>query len=94
MPPHIRLYLLPPLTGADLPGERRLLVSVYEGGETRGIGYLDVPEVAVPQLGALGVLVALGVFASLEFEGKGAPEVLTLDERTVKLIKLAGKVLR
>jgi hypothetical protein len=75
-------------------GKRVVHVDEVGGlGGTHRIGYLLVPEEAVPQLGALGVLVGLGVFSSLEFVGEGVPEVLKLEPRMIRLMKIAAKVL-
>jgi hypothetical protein len=57
------------------------------------IGVIWLPPEAIPQLGALGVLVGLGVFSSLEIVGEGAPPVLALEPRTIRLLKIAAKVL-
>jgi hypothetical protein len=74
--------------------ERELEVEeVQPDGTLRQIGYLAVPREAVPQLGALGVLVGLGVFESLEIVGDGAPPVYQLSPREARLLKIAAKVL-
>lgn len=91
-PPQLKLTL----DGEGEPGERCVLVDVLEEagpGSARRIGHLYVPIEAVPQLGALGVLVGLGVLASLTIAGEGAPTVLVLEPRMVRLMKIAAKVL-
>lgn len=90
-PPRIRLTL----DGEGEPGEEVLQVDeLDESGLTfRRIGYLAVPVEAVPQLGALGVLVGLGVLAHLEIAGDGAPPVYQLSAREARLLKIAAKVL-
>jgi hypothetical protein len=91
-PPRIRLTF----GGEGDAGERVIHVDALDDvgpGSARRIGYLSVPDVAVPQLGALGVLVGLGVFSSLEIVGEGAPEVLKLEPRMIRLMKIAAKVL-
>lgn len=72
------------------------VIHVFESngdGTERCIGTLQVPDSAVTQLGALGVLVGLGVFESLAIEGEGAPPVYQLSPREARLLKIAAKVL-
>jgi hypothetical protein len=97
-PPRVRLTLhgdqfyLDPLQ----PGEQVLNVIALDelgAGRARRIGCLVVPVEAVPQLGALGVLVGLGVLAHLEIVGDGAPPVYHLSPREARLLKIAAKVL-
>lgn len=91
-PPRVRLTL----DGGGEPDERYVQVDVLDelgAGSARRIGFLSVPGEAVPQLGALGILVGLGVFSSLEIVGEGAPPVLVLEPRTIRLLKIAAKVL-
>jgi hypothetical protein len=93
-PPRIRLTI----EGPDVvePGRVRLAVDELQGEQDtpRRIGFLLVPPELVPQLGGLGVLVTLGAFQSLTITGPDAPTVATLDERTARLVRLAGKILR
>lgn len=97
-PPRIRLTLCGD-GGEGFSDQRHvaveeIVVSPLTGGENvRRIGYLLVPPEAVPQLGALGILVGLGVFSALEIVGEGAPPVLVLEPRTIRLLKIAAKVL-
>lgn len=91
-PPRIRLTL----NGEGDAGEHVLQVDAIDElgvGSARRIGYLTVPIEAVPQLGALGVLVGLGVLAHLEIVGEGAPPVYQLSPREARLLKIAAKVL-
>lgn len=91
-PPSIRLTL----DGEGEPGERTIHVDALDEigpGSARRIGYLSVPVEAVPQLGALGVLVGLGVFSALEITGDDAPPVYQLSPREARLLKIAAKVL-
>ena len=91
-PPRIRLTL----DGEGEVGEQHVLVDVMDElgtGSARRIGFLSVPAEAVPQLGALGIPVGLQVFSSLEIIGEGAPPVLALEPRTIRLLKIAAKVL-
>ena len=97
-PPPIRLTLCGD-SGEGFSDQRH--VAVEEIGvnastgslDVRRIGYLLVPIEAVQHLGSLGILVGLGVFSSLEIVGDGAPPVLALEPRTIRLLKIAAKVL-
>lgn len=94
-PPRLRLSVVPAIETdyrtAARPDEVCVLVSDVDAD--RGLGAVLLPAALVSQLGVLGVLVGLGALTSLEIVGPGAPPVLVIDAKLLRLLKIAAKVL-
>lgn len=76
-------------------GERHAAISIRRdpAGDFREIGLLKLPAGVVPHLGRLGILCGLGVIGELRIVGEGAPEVVTIGSREIRLLQIAAKLL-